>query len=271
MSRFTSQVVLITGASSGIGAEMARQFAAEGACLVLTARDAAKLDAVASECRAGRADARVVVVPTDVTIEAQCRDLIGRAIAEFGRLDALVLNAGMSMSARVDEITDIAVFETLMRLNYLGCVWCTVPALPHLKASRGRIVVISSLAGLTGVPRRSAYCASKHALAGFYDSLRIELAASGVSVTMVHPGFVYSDINRRALSADGTPFGERAYRRKPSEVMTTPECARQILNATAARRRELIMTAKGKLGRLFKLISPRFVDYLALRAIERGQ
>ena len=177
----------------------------------------------------------------------------------------------MSMSARVDEITDISVFESLMRVNYLGCVWCTVPALPHLKTSRGQIVAISSLAGLTGVPKRSAYSASKYALAGFYDSLRIELASFGVGVTMVHPGFVYSDINLRALSADGTPFGERAYKRKSGEVMSTAECARQVLNATAARDRELIMTAKGKIGRILKLLSPRFVDFLARRAVETRQ
>lgn len=270
-ARFAGRVIVITGASSGIGAEMARQFAAEGAWLVLAARDAAKLEAVATECRARHAESRALVVPTDVTIEAQCRALVERTMAEYARLDVLVVNAGMSMSARVDEITDIAVFESLMRTNFLGCVWCTVPALPHLKASRGQIVVISSLAGLTGVPKRSAYAASKHALAGFYDSLRIELAADGVAVTMVHPGFVYSDINLRALSADGTPYGERAYRRKTNETMPTAECARQILQATASRRRELIMTAKGKVGRLLKLVAPQFVDYLARRAVETRQ
>ncbi|WP_434478929.1 SDR family oxidoreductase [Gemmatimonas sp.] len=167
---FAGQVVLITGASTGIGAELARQFARAGAHVALAARDEVKLQAVADECRAAGGEA--LVVPTDVTIDAQCAAMVATAVAHFGRLDILVNNAGMSMSAMFDEITDLSIFEKLMRLNFLGSVWCTAYALPHLKQSRGRVVAISSLTGLAGVPKRSAYAASKHAMAGFFDSLR---------------------------------------------------------------------------------------------------
>lgn len=266
---FDGQVVLVTGASSGIGAELARQFAAAGARVALAARDADALTQVAAECRAQGREA--LVVPTDITEEAACRAMVERTVAHFGRLDVLVNNAGMSMSARFDELQDLSVFERLWRVNVLGSVWSTAFALPHLKSSRGRIVAVSSLAGLTGVPKRSAYSASKHAMAGFFDALRIELRDHGVSVTVVYPGFVRSDINRRALSADGTPFGERAYLRQPRETMETAECARQILRATAARHRDLVMTLAGKMGRILKWLTPGFVDRLAYNATATRQ
>ena len=132
-------------------------------------------------------------------------------------------------------------------------------------------MAISSLTGLTGVPKRTAYAATKHAMAGFFDSLRIELDGTGVSVTVVYPGFVFSEINQRALQPNGQPFGERAYLRKKGETMETDECCRQILVATAARQRDLVMTFRGKIGRLLKLISPSIVDGIARRAIDRRQ
>ncbi|WP_439643583.1 SDR family oxidoreductase [Gemmatimonas sp.] len=266
---FAGQVVLITGASTGIGAELARQFARAGAHVALAARDEVKLQAVADECRAAGGEA--LVVPTDVTIEAQCAAMVATTAAHFGRLDILVNNAGMSMSAMFDEITDLSIFEKLMRLNFLGSVWCTAYALPHLKQSRGRVVAISSLTGLAGVPKRSAYAASKHAMAGFFDSLRIELEDSGVSVTVVYPGFVFSEINARAYAPDGTAYGDRAYKRRPGETMETAECCRLILGAVARRDRDLVMTWRGKIGRLLKLISPRLVDRIAKQAIQFKQ
>ncbi|MEO7520206.1 MAG: SDR family oxidoreductase [Gemmatimonas sp.] len=261
---FASKTVLVTGASSGIGAELARQFAAAGARVSLAARDAARLEEVAVQCR--EAGGEALVVPTDVSIEASCRDAVETTVAHFGSLDILVNNAGLGSRGLFEDITDLSIFETLMRVNYLGSVWCTAHALPHLKRSRGRIVAVSSLAGLAGVPGRSAYGATKHAMAGFFDSLRVELEDSGVGVTVVYPGFVFSDINRRALAPDGKPFGDRAYQRKKGETMETDECCRLILQAVASRDRELIMTWRGKVGRVLKLISPGLVDRMARRA-----
>jgi NAD(P)-dependent dehydrogenase (short-subunit alcohol dehydrogenase family) len=268
-SRFAGQVVLLTGASSGIGAELARQFAAEGARLALAARDAQRLEVVAAECRALGGDA--LVVPGDVGVEASCASMVERTVATYGQLDILVNNAGLGSSGLFDQITDLTIFDTLMRVNYLGSVWCTAHALPHLKRSKGRLVAISSLTGLTGVPKRTAYAATKHAMAGFFDSLRIELDGTGVSVTVVYPGFVFSEINQRALSPDGTPFGDRGFVRRKGETMETDECGRLILAAVAARDRDLVMTWRGKIGRLLKLISPRLVDRIARNAVESRQ
>ena len=268
-SAFARNVVLITGASSGIGAELARQFATAGARLALSARSGERLEQVAGECRARGAEAFVVV--GDVGVEADCQRIVEATVAHFGQLDTLVNNAGLGASGPFEAVTDLSVFERVMKVNYLGSVWCTAYALPHLKRTRGRIVAISSLTGLTGVPKRAAYAATKHAMAGFFDSLRIELANTGVSVTVIYPGFVFSEINQHALSPDGTPFGEQAYRRKPGETMETDECCRQILRATAARDRDLVMTWRGKIGRILKLISPALVDRIARRVIASRQ
>jgi short-subunit dehydrogenase len=268
-SPFRDNVVILTGASTGIGREMALQLAAQGAWLVLAARDGARLEAVAGECRAR--GGRALAVPTDVGEQAQCAALVERAVQEFGRVDTLVNNAGIGMWARFDEMTDLAPFEAIMRVNYLGCVYPTWYALPHLKRSRGRIVVINSLTGRTGVPTRSGYAASKHAVAGFFDSVRIELMDSGVTITQVFPGFVATEIRERAFGPDGAPLGAGNSPVREGEVMTAEECARQTLAAAAGRRRELIMTLRGKIGAKLKLVAPRLVDRIARRAIEQGK
>jgi len=162
---FRENVVVITGGSAGIGRELAYQLAAQGAWLVLAAREANLLEETALEARSR--GARAVAVPTDVAIETQCQALIDRAVAEYGRIDTLINNAGISMYARFDELGTVEPLERVMRINYFGSIYCTHYALPHLKRSRGRIVAVSSLAGKTGVPMRSAYAASKHAMAGF--------------------------------------------------------------------------------------------------------
>ena len=266
---FTDAVVCITGASSGIGAELARQCAAQGARLVLAARDTARLAQMAAECEA--LGGHTLVVRTDVGVEADCAALIERTIAHYGQLDVLINNAGVGASGLFRDVTDRSIFERVMRVNFLGSVWCTSYALPHLERVRGRIVAVSSLAGLTGVPKRTAYGASKHAMAGFFDSLRVELDGSGVSVTVAYPGFVFSEINRHALSPDGTPWGDRSYKRRAGETMPTDECCRLILTAAARRDRDIVMTWRGKVGRVLKLISPALVDRLAKRAIEGKQ
>lgn len=266
---FRDQVVIITGASAGIGRELALQLAAQRAQLALAARDRARLEEVARAC--AERGARAIVVPTDVGDEAQCRALVEQTIAAFGRLDVLINNAGLSMWARFEELTDLAPFEEMMRVNYLGSVYCTHAALPHLRRSRGRLVAVSSLTGRTGVPTRSGYAATKHAMVGFFDSLRIELAGSGVSVTLVYPGFVATEIRERAYGADGRPLGRGNSPVHEADVMTAEVCARQILRAAAGRRRELVMTLRGRVGAWLKLIAPALVDWIALRAIQQGR
>jgi short-subunit dehydrogenase len=264
---FHDNVVVLTGASRGIGRELSYQLAAQGAWLALAARETAVLETVAAECR--RRGARAVVVPTDVAEAAQCAALMERTVEAFGRIDTLINNAGISMWVRFDELRDLSVVEKIMRVNYLGSVYCTFHALPHLKRSRGRIVGVSSLTGKTGVPTRSAYGASKHAMAGFFDSLRIELAGSGVTVTMAYPDFVATEIRERAFGADGQPLGASPV--QETKVMTAETCARQILEAAASRRRELVMSGRGKLGQWLKLLAPSLVDRIAAKAIAQGR
>jgi NAD(P)-dependent dehydrogenase (short-subunit alcohol dehydrogenase family) len=233
---------------------------------VVAARDAAALAEVAEACRKRGADA--IAVPTDVGVEAECRRLIDRAEEAFGRLDVLIPNAGQDMWARLDEITDTSIFERLMRVNYLGPAWLAHRALPALKKAKGRIVVVSSLAGLTGVPTRTGYCATKHALHGFFDALRIELAGTGVTVTIVCPDFVVSEIHKRALGPDGKPLG--ASPMAETKIMTAAECAARILEAARRRERLTLLTARGHWGRWVRLVAPGLIDRIADRSVARG-
>jgi NAD(P)-dependent dehydrogenase (short-subunit alcohol dehydrogenase family) len=267
VSAFTGQVVVVTGASSGIGRALCLEVASQKPRLVLAARDEAALAEVAAACRERGAEA--LVVPTDVASADDCRRLVERTIAAFGGIDTLILNAGFTMWARFDEVTDLDLYERLMRVNYLGCVHPTHHALPHLKRSRGRIVVVASVAGLTGVPTRTGYAASKHAVIGFFDSLRIELQDDGVSVTIVAPDFVLSEIHRRAIGADGQPLGKSPLRE--SRILSAEECARLILRAAERRERLRITSLRGRLGRWVRLVAPGLIDGIARRAIREGR
>lgn len=260
-------VVAITGASKGIGAELAQQLAGKGARLVLAARNEKELDAVAEICR--QRGAPVVTIKADVAIERDCQAIVAGAVLAFGRLDTLVNNAGASMWARFEDIHDMSILERLMQVNYMGAVYCTHHALPHLRESRGRIVGISSLAGMIGVPTRTGYSAAKHAMRGFFDSLRIELADAGVTVTMIYPGFVATGIRENATGPDGKPIMVSPV--KEREVMSVEDCARRIVKAIEGREREVVMTARGKMGLWLKLLAPSLVDRIARRAIERGR
>jgi short-subunit dehydrogenase len=261
-------VILITGASEGIGAEMARQWAARGkssTALVLAARNVDKLEAVANECR--RFGCRVLVQRCDVGVQADCATLVDATINAYGRLDILVNNAGMSAQALFSDVTDLGWYETLMRINHWGSVWCTHAALPHLKATRGRVVAISSLAGLVGVPGRTAYCGTKFAMTGFFEALRVELVPTGVSVTLAYPGVVATDIRYRGFNAKGEAAGKSGL--DESGAMSVETCARLIVDGTEARSRDIVMTAKGRLGRWMKLLVPGVVDKLALKALNQ--
>jgi short-subunit dehydrogenase len=261
---FSNNVVIITGASAGIGHHLALQLADQGARIVLAARTATRLEETAEQCR--QRGAQVLVVPTDVGKQLQCENLIEKTLKKYGSLDTLINNAGISMWARFEDIKNLSLMEEIMRVNYFGSMYCTHYALPYLKKSKGRIVGISSLTGKAGVPTRTGYAASKHAMAGFFDSLRIELSDYGVSVTMIYPGFVATQVRKRAYGADGKPL-ERSPLRE-TEVMTAESCAELILKAVAHRKRELVMTRRGRLGLWLKLIAPRLVDRMASEAIK---
>jgi len=262
---FRDRVVIITGASEGIGRALALVLAAQAPRLVLAARNAERLDELVQACRAAGADA--IAVPTDVSDESACRRLIEAAVGQHGRIDVLVNNAGSTMWGRFDALASSDIFERLLRVNFLGAVYCTRYALPHLRETRGRIVAVASVAGFTGLPERSAYAASKHAVVGFFDSLRIELAGTGVSVTVVAPDFVASQHHRRAIGADGAPLGTTPM--QESRIMSAEECARRIVPAIERRQRLLVTSTRGKLARWLKLVAPPLVDRLAADAIAK--
>lgn len=234
---------------------------------MLAARDAKALEAVAAQCRAAGGSA--VTVRADVSRERDCQAVMSGAALAYGRIDVLVNNAGATMWARFEEIADLSVFERLMQVNYLGAVYCTSHALPLLRESGGLVVGISSLAGRVGVPTRTGYAAAKHAMAGFFDSLRIELMDSGVDVTMIYPGFVATGIRENATGPDGKPILVSPV--KEGEVMGVEACATRIVRAIARREREVVMTARGKMGLWLRLVAPGLVDRIARRAIERGR
>jgi short-subunit dehydrogenase len=265
MGKFADRTLVITGASEGIGRALACELAPDGPRLVLAARDPQRLEEAAETCRA--LGAEVLAVPTDVADEHACRTLIERTVARFGGLDVLVNNAGITMWSRFDAVKDLSAFERVMRVNYLSCVYLTAAALPHLKSSRGLIVAVASMAGLTGVPERTGYAASKHAQVGFFDSLRIELRGSGVDVTVVAPDFVVSQIHRRAIGPDGKPLG--ASPMVEPRLMTAEQCARLIRRAMERRQRLLLTSFRGKLGLALRTFVPGLIDRMAARAIRR--
>jgi NAD(P)-dependent dehydrogenase (short-subunit alcohol dehydrogenase family) len=263
MAAFADQVVVVTGASEGIGRAFCIALAPQRPRFVLAARNRERLESLAEECRRLGAQARVV--PTDVTDEDSCRALIDSAVTAFGRIDVLVNNAGGTMWTRLDEIRDLSIFERLMRLNYLGSVYPTFHALPHLQQSRGRIVAVASMAGLIGVPTRTGYAAAKHAVIGFFDSLRVELLDSGVTVTLICPDFVVSEIHKRALGPDGRPLGDNPM--ATSKIMTAEQCAALMIRAIERRERLLVTSGRGRLARWLKVLAPGAIERMAARAI----
>lgn len=258
---YQGKTVIITGASMGIGREIALQLADQAACLALAARSTEKLETVASLCR--QRGTRAIAVISDVSKESECKALVERTVSQFGRIDVLVNNAGIGMRARFEELPDLALLERLMSVNFWGSVYCTRHALPHLKATSGRIVTVISGGGKFPTPGACGYSASKHALAGFFDTLRIELQQTGVSVTAVYPEWVATGISGRAPRADGTPAADLYLHDKTG---ISPEvCARGILVAAANRDREVIST-KLKLGMVLAQIVPHLTDDQAVRS-----
>lgn len=263
MPDFANKTIIITGASEGIGRALALELAPQAPRLVLAARNRERLESLAKECEA--AGAITLVCRCDVTGKADCETLVRNSIDRFGQIDILVNNAGATMWAEFSEVSDLLVFRELMDINYLGAVYCTHFALPYLLESRGLIVAVASLAGLTGVPSRTGYAASKHAMVGFFDSLRIELRTTGVGVCIIAPDFVVSQIHRRARKGDGEIMGDTPM--QEARIMSAEDCAALIASAMEKRQRLMITSVRGKMGRWLKLIAPALIDRIAERAI----
>ena len=254
---FRDQVVIITGASSGIGRSLALLLAGQGAKVAIAARRAEQLEIVAEECH--QHGGKTLVIPTDVSDETQCKELVEKTITTFGRLDMLVNNAGLAVVARLEDYSNLDLFKHTIGVNFYGAVYCTYYALPYLKQSNGRIVVVSSLGGKMHAPYNSAYVSSKFALHGFFDSLRIELIRHGVSVTIICPYWVVTGFHEAQLDKDGVPRGPRGRGIYTEKMMTADHCAEIILQAAYKRKRELMM-GPGNLIAWLKLLAPGLVD-----------
>lgn len=253
-SYFSGKVIVITGASSGIGLASARLFASYGARLVLAARRQELLE----NLFAGR-DGEVLCVRADVSVEEDCRNLIWQAVQRFGRIDILINNAGISMRALFRDL-DLSVIKSLMDVNYWGTVYCTKYALPYLLASHGSVVGVISTAGFTGLPGRTGYSSSKYAVRGFLDTLRIEHLYDGLHVMVFAPGFTASNVRNAALTADGTPQGITP--RDEGKMMSAAKCAEYLAKGLAHRRREIVLTATGRLAVLAHNLFPSLSDRL---------
>jgi short-subunit dehydrogenase len=253
---FFENVIIITGASSGIGRQLALYLAKQGAWLALAARNAENLQEVSINCQ--NLGGRVFVVPTNVAEKSQCQNLIERTVEQYGRIDTLINNAGFAIASRFDEFHDLSLYEKIIQVNFFGSVYCTFYALPYIKKTKGRIVAISSLLGKFPSATADGYGASKHAMAEFFSSLRNELYNSGVSVTLIYPGFVSTGVSSRFLKADGMQTGKTSIHEKGA--MSTEKCARIIIKSVAGRKRDIIMTFEGKYGLWLSLIAPRLVD-----------
>jgi dehydrogenase/reductase SDR family member 7B len=245
------KVVLITGASSGIGKALAYECARQGARLVLASRTGT------SDPELLKITSSVLFVPTDVTRESDCESMVRQAVGKFGRIDVLVCNAGISMRALFTEV-DLDVIRRLMDTNFWGTVYCTKYALPYLLQVKGSLVGISSVAGYKGLPGRTGYSASKFAMQGFLEVLRIENLKKGLHVLIACPGFTASNIRNVALSKDGTSQGETPL--DESKLMTAEEVARQIVIAISKKKDRLILTTQGKMTVLLNKFFPKFMD-----------
>lgn len=258
---FFENVVVLTGASSGIGEQLALRLAEQGAWLALAARNVEHLQEVSKICQ--QLGGKVIVIPTDVAEKSQCQNLIERTVEKYGRIDTLINNAGFGIASRFDELNELSLFERIIQVNFLGSVYCTHYALPYLKKTHGRLVAISSIRGKLPSATADGYGASKHAMAEFFASLRNELADSGVSVTIIYPNWVSTGITSRAIKADGMPTGKISIHEKGA--MSAETCAKIIVKAAAKRKRDVVMSFEGKLGLWLRLIVPKMVDQILIK------
>ncbi|MEH6306431.1 SDR family oxidoreductase [Olivibacter sp. CPCC 100613] len=252
----TNKTIIITGASSGIGLALASEMAKRGANLVLAARKYVTLCQIAEELKK-EFNIQVVAVQCDVSREEDCKQLVAQTLLTFKKIDVLINNAGLSMRALFNEL-DLSVLHNLMNVNFWGTVYCTKYALPALLESRGSVVSVSSIAGYRGLPGRTGYSASKFAMNGFMESLRVENLKTGLHVMVACPGFTASNIRNTALNKNGIQFGETSM--EEEKMMTAEEVARRIVVGLVAKKRTLIMTTQGKLAVWMNKFFPSWVD-----------
>ncbi|HKL09508.1 MAG TPA: SDR family oxidoreductase [Bacteroidales bacterium] len=252
-----NKVAIITGASSGIGKACVYEFASRGAKVVCASRNIEELKTLENDLNQKGYD--VFAVKTDVSKEEECKHLIDKTLEKYGKIDILLNNAGISMRALFKDV-DLAVIKKLIDVNFWGAVYCTKYALPYILQSKGSIVGITSIAGFHGLPGRSGYSASKFALHGFLETLRIENLKNGLHVLIAAPGFTASNVRKSALSANGTPQGESPLNEK--KLMPAEKVAQKIAKGITKRKRNIIISFEGKISVLLQRVIPRSLDRL---------
>lgn len=254
-----NKVVIVTGASSGIGKALVYELARQGAKLAIASRNIEELLNIEQDLK--KQGAEILPVRTDVTKELACKELIEQTYAYFGRIDVLINNAGISMRALLEDL-ETSVLHKVMDVNFWGTVYCTKYALPYLLQSKGSLVGIISIAGFIGLPGRTGYAASKFAVRGFLNTVRIENRKKGLHVLVAAPGFTASNIRKTALNANGRQQGESP--RNEGNMMTAEQCSAIIVKGIRKRKREIIMTfVEGKLAVFLSKWWPTLVDKLS--------
>jgi len=262
--QLSGKVVIVTGATSGIGLATAKAFASQGSRTVISSIEKDKLSEISDELRSQGFE--ICPVYTDVTKEADCKNLINETIAKYGRIDILVNNAGISMRALYADL-DLDVIKRVMNVNFWGMVYCTKYALPYLLESHGSVIGISSIAGFKGLPGRTGYSASKFAIIGFLESLRIENMKKDLHVMIVGPWFVRSSIRKNALGPDGKPQGESPLNEKR---LSSPEfVAGEIVRGIIRKKRVLLIPWRSKLFIPLNKIFPRLFDKIVYNAMAK--
>jgi len=258
--RLNDKVVIITGASSGIGKSLAMEFAKRGTNLVLAARQFVTLCELTENIEK-QYGIKAIAVQCDVTIQEDCEHLIKQALVTYDRIDVLINNAGISMRALFND-ADVDVLKSVMDVNFWGTVYCTKYALPEILKTRGSIVGVSSIAGYKGLPGRTGYSASKYAMNGFLDTLR-----NGIHILTACPGFTASNIRNTALDKNGTQQGESTLHEE--KMMTSDEVAKIIADGIEKRKRTLIMTGQGKLVVFLSKFLPGFLDNMVYKTFAK--
>lgn len=261
------KTIIITGASSGLGRALALDLARLKANLVLFARKQEKLLQTQQLC--SQFNSPPIIFSGDVTKPEDCQKLVNLTVDRFGALDILVANAGIGLWAKFEEIKDLSVMSKIMETNYLGAVNCTHYALPHLKKSKGLITVISSIQGKQGVPFHTGYSASKHALHGFFDSLRLELSGAGVDILLARPSWIKNtDWRENTIGPTGQPMG-KSRRKHTKEAVPVEKCAQQIVQAIMKRKREVVIPTKLKFLPWLNLINPKILEFFIQRKLQK--
>lgn len=258
------KVVIITGATSGIGRGCAEVFGKEGAKLVITGRNEERMNAVKQRLEQMGVDFHAVIM--DASLEEDNRRMVEETVNRFGRIDILISNAGISMRALFEELS-LDTFRKVMDINFSGSVYATKFALPYILKSAGSIVAVSSINGHRGTPGRTAYTASKYAMEGFFEALRTEVMNRKVHVMVVSPGFTGTNIRNAALDKDGKAQGESP--RDEGRMMTPEQVARAILNGIRNKKRDIVLTPFGRLVVFLNKWLPGWMDRMAYREMAR--